>query len=50
MAKLVKEQRNLIERKQQEIESRGKVSRKPIEYEVTKEGYYRILQRASRPK
>lgn len=52
MADLVKEQRNLIERKLQQIKSREKerVNKKPIEYTITKDGFYRILQRASQPK
>lgn len=52
MAKLTKEQRNLIERKLQQIKSSEKerVSKKPIEYGVTREGFHRILQRAAQPK
>ena len=52
MAKLTNEQRNLIERKEQQIKLRegtGK-GKKPIDYGITKEGFYRILQRASQPK
>lgn len=52
MAKLVKEQRDLIERKEQQIklrETAGK-GKKPIDYGITREGFYRILQRTSQPK
>jgi len=52
MAKLTREQENLIEKKLQQIKLREKesVGKKPIEYRVTREGFYRILQRASQPK
>lgn len=52
MANLTKEQRDLIERKLEQIKSREKerISKKPIEYGVTREGFHRILQRASQPK
>lgn len=52
MAKLIKEERNLIERKLQQIEAKGKTRRgkAPINYGITREGFYRIIQRASQPK
>lgn len=51
MAKLVKEQRNLIERKLQQVKSRKGTEggKKPIDYGITREGFYRIIQRASQP-
>lgn len=52
MARLTKEQQILIDRKLQQVKLREKdtAGKKPIDYGITKEGFYRILQRAPQPK